>query len=256
MVRGINLYTVDHHNPPLTQSEGFVRTIQIGKGDALLGNSTFADMMAQYRVWRGGDCITDRPTREIFNYVLHGDIIGFQGYRKHLDFRLRRQVRGDWISLDPVEFRQYQIWQADYAAQNIAFLLQDCDVLTNPPYDVTHNGGLKQDWIKSASIIDWKIMEDILRSHGVRDFDIPTVTSYCVFTGTGKIFDQWMNFWHPVACALIEELPQTCPDPGPRPDIYLPRRLAFLSERVYSLWLHSREIRTKPLPLLVCWELQ
>jgi hypothetical protein len=246
MVRGISLYTVDHHNPPLTKRDGFVRVFPIDpKTDHLYGEKTFADMIAQFGVWQGIDD----------NNIKYDDIVGFQGYRKHLDFRLRREVKGDWVSLDPIEFRQYQIWQADHAAQNIAFLLQDCDILTNPPYDVTHNGGLKQDWIKSASIIDWKIMENILRVAGVDDFDIPTVTSYCVFTGTGETFDKWMNFWWPIARALIEELPPTCPDPGPRPDIYLPRRLAFLSERVYSLWLHSRKIRTKPLPLLVCWEL-
>jgi hypothetical protein len=258
MARRVNLYTVDHHDPVLTKGTGFVRTVQVGKGDTLLGDPTFADMIVQYAVWRGGDPVwcKDKPVKNIYNYLAAEDIIGFQGYRKHLDFRFGRQVSGNWYDVDPIEFRQYQNWQEDHAGPNIETLLKDCDILTNPPYDVMHNGGMRKDFYQSASETDWYLMEHILRKHGITDFDLPTVTSYCVFTGTGKVFDEWMKFWWEVVCELTATLPVTCPDPGPRPDIYLPRRMAFLSERIYSLWLHRSGLRTKALPLIVCWELQ
>jgi hypothetical protein len=246
MAGRINLYTVDHHNPPLTKREGIVHVFPIAKGDHLFGVTSFADMIAQYGVWQG---ITDR-------YFKDDDIIGFQGYRKHLDFRIDRKVGGDWVSLDPLEFRQYQNWQQEHAGPNIEAMLTRTDILTNPPYDVTHNGDIRRDFAVSASLTDWQEMERVLRRHGIVQFDIPTVTSYCVFTGTGKIFDEWMKFWWEVVCELTATLPATCPDPGPRPDIYLPRRMAFLSERIYSLWLANSGLRTKALPLLFCQELQ
>lgn len=250
MAGRVKLYTVDHHYPSCSEDGGIVTTYPVGKGDTLWGSSTFADMVAQYFIW-------SQPFQyHTFTGVKDDDIIGFQGYRKHLDFRLRREVKGDFVSLDRLEFRQYQIWQQDCAGPNIEHLLSDCDILTNSPYDVTHNGGMRKDFYKSASETDWDIMEHILRKHGITDFDMPTVTSYCVFTGTGKVFDEWMKLWWSVVCELVQILPPNCPDPGPRPDIYLPRRMAFLSERIYSLWLASSGYRTKALPLLVCWELQ
>jgi len=219
-----------------------VSTFVVSKGDTILGNDTFADLLAHWMGWRSN--------------MNDDDIIGFQGYRKHLDFRIPRVIKGDWVDLDRAEFRQYQIWQQDCAEPNIRQLLADCDILTNPPYDVTHNGGIVNDFCISASQTDWEAMVRVLRRHDIKEFDIPTVTSYCVFTGTGKIFHEWMTFWWDVVCELTAMLPITCPDPGSRPDIYLPRRMAFLSERIYSLWLHNRRLRTKALPLLVCWELQ
>ncbi len=244
MAGRVKLYTVDNHIPPCNPDGGIVTNFPVGKDDSLLDNSTFADMVAQYWEWRISAPIHD------------DDIIGFQGYRKHLDFRFGREVKGDWVSTDPVLFRYYQIWQQDYAESNIKSMLASTDILTNPPYDVTHNGGIRKDFYVSASETDWDIMEHILRKYGVTNFDLPTVTSYCVFTGTGKVFDEWMKFWWEVVCELTQMLPPNCPDPGPRPDIYLPRRMAFLSERIYSLWLDHSGLRTKALPLLFCQELQ
>lgn len=254
MAGRVNLYTVDHHDPFCNPDGGIVTTFPVGPRDSLLGTVTFADMVAQYFMWRGKDLVY--PPIPATPQFKPDDIIGFQGYRKHLDFRLRRDVKGDFVSLDALEFRQYQIWQQDCAGPNIEFLLQDCDILTNPPYSVAHNKGIKEDWCISASATDWAEMERVMKQYGEFDFNIPTVTSYCVFTGTHTVFDEWMTFWWKVVCELVQTLPVPCPDPGPRPDIYLPRRMAFLSERIYSLWLASSRLRTQALPLIVCWELQ
>lgn len=250
MAERVKLYTIDHHQPPCNPDGGIVSNYIVSKGDTLLGTTTFADMVPQYYFWRG--CGIDKD----WERMLSSPIIGFQGYRKHLDFRLNRQLRGDWVSLDPIEFRQYQIWQQDFAVANIEDLLENCDILTNSPYDVTHNNNIAEDFCKSASATDWYELVNVLKRHGITEFDIPTVTSYCVFTGTREAFNKWMTFWWSVVPELLDLLPAECPDPGPRPDIYLPRRMAFLSERIYSLWLHNVGLRTKALPLLVCWELQ
>ena len=244
MAGRVKLYTIDHHAPSCNADGGIVSNFLVSKRDSLLGNSTFADMVAQYWVWRHIGSVHDR------------DMVGFQGYRKHLDFRLGRDVKSDWVSVDPLEFRQYQIWQQDCAGPNIESLLGTHDILTNPPYDVSHPGGIQQDFYRSASKTDWDEMKRVMQQHGDFNFNLPTITSYCVFTGTGKVFDQWMQFWWEIVGELTRTLPATCPDPGPRPDIYLPRRMAFLSERIYSIWLAASGLRTKALPLLVCWELQ
>jgi hypothetical protein len=154
--------------------------------------------------------------------------------------------------MTPNEFHNYQEWQKDHAAHNIRSLLADCDVLTNPPFDVSYNLNIAEDFKRSASIEDWGALEMVMRRHGDFDFTMPTVTSYCVLTATFPVFNKWMRFWWKIVRELEPLLKPS--NYGPRPDIYLPRRMAFLSERVFSLWLNTSGLKVKPLPLLVCWE--
>jgi hypothetical protein len=235
----VNLFTVDHRKPAWDPTGGIVTSIRLDKVTTLFRGLSFADMEAQYLVWKNG------PT--------YG-IIGFQGYRKHLDFRHGAEVTGDWVSMTPNEFRNYQKWQQDKAAHNIQSLLSDCDILTNPPFDVSYNTNIAEDFKVSASTEDWGALENVMRRYGEFDFTIPTVTSYCVLTTTFPVFNEWMKFWWKIVCELEKVVHLPCRDPGPRPDIYLPRRMAFLSERIFALWLHSSGLKVKPLPLLVCWE--
>jgi hypothetical protein len=139
----------------------------------LLDNPTFSDMLAQYHVWRG-------PPP-----VAADDIVGFQGYRKLLDFRFGREVQGIWVELTPLEFRQYQIWQQDCAEGNIRHYLADSDILTAPPYDVSHNGNIAEDFKQSASASDWDAMEQVMKQHGDFDFKITGVPGFCNLTTTG-----------------------------------------------------------------------
>ena len=233
----VNLFTVNHRKPAWDPAGGIVTSIRLDKVTTLFKGLSFADMEAQYLVWQTG------PT--------YG-IIGFQGYRKHLDFRHGAEVKGDWVDMTPNEFRNYQTWQHDSAAHNVRSLLSDCDVLTNPPFDVSYNLNIAEDFKRSASIEDWGALETVMRRHGDFDFAMTTVTSYCVLTATFPVFNEWMKFWWKIVRELEPLLKPS--DYGPRPDIYLPRRLAFLSERIFSLWLNKSGLKVKPLPLLVCWE--
>lgn len=233
----VHLFTVNHRKPEWDPTGGIVKSLIVGGKGTI--EPSLADMQAQ--CWG----MTYGPT--------YG-IVGFQGYRKHLDFRHGAEVKGDWVDMTPKEFRNYQEWQQKYAAHNIRSLLSDCDILTNPPFDVSYNTNIAEDFKVSASTADWGALEYVMKKHGKFDFGITTITSYCVLTTTFPVFNEWMKFWKSIIDDLRSALPAKCFDPGPRPDIYLPRRLAFLSERMFSLWLASAGYKVKPLPLLVCWE--
>jgi hypothetical protein len=242
MAGRVKLYTVDHHHPPLSPDGGIVSNFPVSAGDSLLGNSTFADMLAQYWQWRHGD--------------LEPYIIGFQGYRKHLDFRLGREVKGPWVSVTPIEFRQYQLWQQDCAGPNIEYMLKDHDILVAPAFDVSYNVNIAEDFKRSASVADWNELERTMKRYGEFDFAFTGVPGYCNLTTTGAIFNQWMKLWWKVVCDLTLALPETCGDPGPNPPVYMARRMAYLSERLFAIWLHSSGLRVKYLPHLICRELQ
>ena len=233
----VNLFTVGHRKPVWNPTGGIVTNLIVGGKESI--EPSLADMQGQCWVMAHG------PT--------YG-IVGFQGYRKHLDFRHGAEIKGDWVNMTPNEFHNYQEWQKSHAAHNIRSLLADRDILTNPPFDVSYNTNIAEDFKVSASTADWDALEMVMRRHGDFDFKLTTVTSYCVLTTTFPVFNEWMKFWRKVIIDLRIALPAKCVDPGPRPDIYIPRRLAFLSERMFSLWLASSEYTVKPLPLLVCWE--
>jgi hypothetical protein len=238
----IQLYTVDHRYPARTKDGGIVRSLIVDR-DCFSPNLTYADMCAQYAVWQGLVLAADANS-----------IVGFQGYRKHLDFRPGATVKGDWVDMTMAEFKAYQEWQKHYAAPNIEFDLRDADILTAPPFDVSYNTNIEEDFKLSASATDWEHMKKTMLRFGDFDFSIKYVVGYCNIVTTVDVFNKWMTLWNMVRAYLERSMFYPCPDPGPRPDIYLPRRMAFLSERIFSIWLASSGLKAQQLPLLVCWE--
>ena len=237
-MKPVHLFTVDHRYPSRTEGGGCVQSLVVGV-DCQSPGPSYADMCAQYHIW---PCWPEYQ------------IVGFQGYRKHLDFRPGVTVKGDWVAVTVPEFKEYQAWQKHSGAYNVQLLLKDCDMLTNPPFDVSYNTNIGEDFSLSASAKDWGALVAVMKKYGDFDFGITTVTSYCNLVTTGQVFNRWMEFWWQVVNDMQFKMEESCSDPGPRPDIYLPRRMAFLSERIFSIWLNSAGLKVKPLPLLVCWE--
>jgi hypothetical protein len=59
-----------------------------------------------------------------------------------------------------------------------------------------------------------------------------------------------MRFWNRVR---LELEPLVLSEDAVTPE-YRGRAMAFLSERIWSLWLDSTQLRVKEFPLLRCWD--
>jgi Domain of unknown function (DUF4422) len=235
---GIDIFTIHHIRENATPSVGVVTSFVVGEddasGDNISNRTTYADWRAHYFVWR------NKPDLEI---------VGFQGYRKHINFR---DALGGWTTVPLPYFREYQSWLRDWDGIGLREILGQYDILVTDPFDISYNLDMTTDFKRSASASDWEAMMSVMRRHGVFDYRLPFITSHSMYVTKAAVFRDWMAFWWSVVSEL-EPLVKS-PDPGPRPDIYVPRAMAFLSERIFSIWLHSSGLKVKTLPLLTCWD--
>ena len=202
-------------------------------GDNISGLVTYADMRAPYWIWKNRDDL---------------DIIGFHGYRKFLDFRNIFAASG-WFDVGIGDFREYQKWLAEYDGEYIRWLLSQYDIIVAHPFDCSYNGDIGQDFRRSRSVADWLIFEDVMpytSGEYVRTKHIYPMH----FVTRAPVFNRFMEWWWPRA----EEMRARIKSIDVHDHAYLRRPMAYLSERIFSMWLDHSGLSMVEVPLLRCWE--
>lgn len=230
----MSLFSVNYENPRrAAQPEGglarsFVAGVSDRSGDNIADRPGYADARAMYYAWKN----------------LAFDVVGFHGYRRHINFR------GDtagWTRVSLPHFRLYQEWLAGWDGSGIRSLLREHDVIVTTPYRFGAGEDLTSDFRRSRSARDWTALQDVMG--GGFDFHLPYVHNM-FFVTSAPLFREYMSFWWGI-CEKLEPLvtSEDATDPS-----YKARAMAFLSERIFSLWLHRSGVSYIELPLLVCWE--
>jgi len=242
-MRKIEIYAINYLHVERNWSTifgGISKEFIVGRddevGDNICGLTTYADYRAPYWIWKNRDDL---------------DIIGFHGYRKFLDFFQPPEYGTPrWHDVNLTLFRDYQKWlvEDDKGSQYIQWLLSQYDIIVAPAFDCSYNGNIAEDFRISRSYADWKIFEDVMPY---------TAGEYCRtkhirpghFVTRAAVFNRFMEWWWPRA----EEIRSRIKSLDTHDPAYSHRPMAYISERMYSMWLDHSGLSFKEVPLLQCW---
>lgn len=231
-----DFWSINHakKETPTGVYSGITKEFVIGVDDKIDPlRKDYCDMGAPYTIWKH----TPVPP-----------IIGFHGYRKQINCR-DELVHQGWFDTDLLTFREYQRWLAAQPGVTFNKLLVEHDILVVEPFDCKHNGGMAKDFALSRSENDWEALEAVMNEHGEFNFDTNFIRPMH-FVCRDYVFHRWMRFWDKVRQELE---PLILSEDAVTPE-YPSRAMAFLSERIWSLWLDSTMLRVKEFPLLRCWD--
>jgi hypothetical protein len=232
----VDIWSINHvkdHKPTGVYS-GMTREFVIGRDDVDPLPKSYCDMGAPYTAWK---------------YMAVPPIIGFHGYRKHIVFDAR--VPLGWYEATLPSFQAYQSWLAQQRSSFFTKLLSTADVLTVTPFNCSYNHGMAKDYCISRSEEDWNALQSVMEKHGDFNFDTPFIRPMH-FVCRDHVFLRWMRFWDKVRKELE---PLVLSKDAVTPE-YPQRAMAFLSERIWSLWLDSTGLLVQEFPLLISWDSQ
>jgi hypothetical protein len=231
----MDLWSINHvkDHKPTGVYGGLTQEFVIGRDDIDPLPKSYCDMGAPYTAFK----LPVPP------------IIGFHGYRKHIDFHEARPP--GWHQVSLVDFQAYQCWLAEQRSPFFTKLLSTADVLTVAPFNCSYNHGMATDYCISRSEEDWNALQSVMENHGDFNFDTPYIRPMH-FVCRDYVFLRWMRFWDKVRKELE---PIVLSKDAVTPE-YPQRAMAFLSERIWSLWLDSAGLRVQEFPLLICWDAQ
>ena len=231
-----DFWSINHakKETPTGVYSGITKEFVIGVDDKIDPlRKDYCDMGAPYTIWKH----TPVPP-----------IIGFHGYRKQINCR-DELVHQGWFDTDLLTFREYQRWLAAQPGVTFNKLLVEHDILVVEPFDCKHNNGMAEDFALTRSENDWEALEAVMNEHGEFNFDTNFIRPMH-FVCRDYVFHRWMRFWDKVRQELE---PLILSEDAVTPE-YPSRAMAFLSERIWSLWLDSTMLRVKEFPLLRCWD--
>jgi len=237
-MRKIELYAINYDHPERQPapyggiSKEFVCGLDDRTGVGIPDLETYADMRAPYWTWKNRDDL---------------DIIGFHGYRKLLDFITRAEPKWCDTSLD--DFRQYQTWLSLTDGAYIQWLLSQYDIIVTSPFDCSYNGNIGEDFRRSRSHADWEIFEDVM-GYTPGEYYRTRHIYPMHFVTRASVFHRFMEWWWPRA----EEMRSRIKSIDVHDSAYRERPMAYLSERIFSMWLDHSGLSTFKVPLLQCWE--
>jgi hypothetical protein len=242
-----DLISINHlksrHGAPIVG--GIVREFMVGMDDVAELDSRWCDMAPLYHIWKHKDAL--EPEWPV------PPIIGFHGYRKHINFRDQHAVLS-WEEVDAMRFRAYQEWlikELTGDKLNLILHAPDVDVITVKPFNCSYNLNIAEDYRRSRSAADWAVFEDVMKAHGTFDFSTPFIRPMH-FVCEDYIFFKWMRFFDKVR----QDLEPLIKSKDAHNELYPLRALAFLAERMWSLWLDTSGFRIKEFPLMICWSPQ
>jgi hypothetical protein len=194
-------------------------------------------MRAYYAVWKE----KGNPT----------DIVGFQGYRKHID--IEDPYPSIWKEVGLERFQKYQEYLAWQGEQTIRNLLSRFSMIVTPSFPLIEQGGMAKDFCVSRSRNDWDTFVWLANQFERWEWDRSFVTSHWFIT-TRAVFNRFMKEWW----AIFSELENFIKSRDACDPAYPPRALDFLTERFFTVWMHREEstmggVRTVTLPLMICW---
>ena len=247
MTTPLVLYSINHKKgDPIVG--GVAKEFVVGTDDDGTLLPGYCDMAAPYTIWKE---------------KLVPAIVGFHGYRKHMIFQdgwrpsiasMQGVYPGSWYQVVLQDFIHYQRWLAQWDAREITHdWMQKNDVLTVEPFKLPVGLGMAEDYALSRSAQDWGVLEGILRQRGFDHaaFDTPYIRPMH-FVMRDHTFCRFMRFWDDIR----RELEPAIFSDDAKSEVAKTRALAFLSERIWSLWLDRAQLRVKTFPLMICWEAQ
>jgi hypothetical protein len=239
VMRKIELYAIDHISRqkrirPIFGgiSKCFICGLDDLEGIGISTFETYADMRAPYWIWKNRDDL---------------DIIGFHGYRKFLDFRNILKAPG-WFDVGIGDFRAYQDWLTQSDGVYIQWLLSQYDIIVTSPFDCSYNGNIAEDFRISRSYADWKIFEDVM-PYTAGEYYRTRHIYPMHFVTRASVFNRFMEWWWPRA----EEIRSRIKSIDTYDPAYRVRPMAYISERIFSMWLDHSGLSTVEVPLLICW---
>lgn len=103
---------------------------------------------------------------------------------------------------------------------------------------------MAEDYRRSRSADDWEALAGALAHRGLREVGETTPFIRPMhFVCADQVFCRFMEFWDSVRREIEPKVKSTGP-----------RAFAYLSERIFSLWLDNSHWRIKTFPLLICWD--
>jgi hypothetical protein len=219
----IRIFAVYHSPEPPHEPRGPFVPLSVYRddGDNIADRETYGEMRAHYFAWRN-------------NMTVGLTHIGFQHYRRWLDFS---QGAVDRAVVSPELFARH------VNASRLPFWLEKTDVVTaarwffkatiGDQYSSAHRRG------------DWNAFRAESPALAEHAHDEHSYHPCNIFVMRVCEFDRYMRFWW----ALMQRIEQRI---EPLPDGYQGRALAFLSERIFSLWVDRENYSvTYEVPLIM-----
>ena len=270
----LKIFTVHHRVPDTFVASPifspFITGLTFGSGHPIFitdedamnisDRATYAEMRAHYYVWK--------------NKILELDYVGFHHYRRAFlfDFMMEANATSEVAQMcavkakdrtippppvDRATFDRYLEWLQNWKLGNISKFknwVKHFDIIV--PRGQLLPGTIGEQYAQCHSLQDWQDLIQILQDHRrfdkVRhclDFEISYIIPCNMFLMRASIFQDYMEFWYDVM-TVLEGSVEVKRDP------YQSRALGFLSERVFTIYLHHLRIerpmlRVAELPYLV-----
>lgn len=223
---------------------------------------SYAEMRAHYYIWK--------------NRLAGYDYVGFQHYRRLFFFDQMAAAAQDplctairnhflrephvFIDLTPEMFHHYQTILRQCGAADIE-LIKDFigrhDIITVRPIC----GPLGEQYAAFHLAGDWDALVRLLPQHSrfrskpqFMSPDLKLLYTCNMFIMRASEFDEYMNFWHELITGFAREV-------KPHDDPYQRRVYGFMSERIFSLYVHQRRmeqplLRFAEMPGIMCQALR
>jgi len=198
----------------------------------------YADFCALYGAWTGYLGIGSPPEH-----------IGFFGYRKYLCPPNHNKYWApahapNWYQCAKKDFDEYRDFMATWDGGDIKRLLAQYDILQAAPFPLNEN--IYTDFADSRSREDAASLRGALPDSWTSRRIYPYL-----FITRWSVFDRMMREMEPYR----QRLEPLCTGADSISFAYIKRPMAYVMERVYSLWLENSGLSIKEVPLLHCWEM-
>jgi len=203
----------------------------------------YADFCALFNNWIGWSQHGDPP-----------EIIGFFGYRKYMVFDPIKGATSahapNWWQCNRNAFDEYRVWLALWDGGEIKRLLAQYDILQAQHYPLGPKMSICEDFAVSRSKHDEELLYNAACAYFAKVHTVHKIYPY-LFITRWSVFDRMMREIEP----LRQELHGKCVGVDSRDEEYKKRPMAYVMERVYSLWLENSGLSIKEMPFLHCWEM-
>ncbi len=250
----ITIYTVTHKQAPIVENDVY-RPIQVGRkinttlpeyigddtGENISSkNPNFCELTAFYWIWKN-----DKDS----------DIIGISHYRRYFDFnsaKLQKHITE--ISKDDSKKGLKHIFEEANTKQIILSLLHKYDIIVPQKKLCKINritpASLAMDYKFTHLIEDYNIMIDVLNDLFGNDFDYDMyfrrhyfIIHYNMLIAKKQVFIDYCEWLFKIMDELEKRIHVSN-------YTYQARVFGFLSERLFTLYLHQKKLKTKHLPIL------
>lgn len=211
-------------------------------GDNIANHDSFGEMRCHYWVWRN-----DRPeTRVVFQHYrrafLFQPIIEANSEFGALSESAYMHPHLQVMGVQQADFCRYLEWLDGDGGAQLAEWLGDVDIVV--PRPLVLPATLADHYCADHRASDWEMFVDVLASENLNPAPLPYLTALNSFAMSAQLFDEYMELWWRVMSVLRRSI---C---LPRVGDYQRRSLAFLSERLFTVWLHRLRIERLELRII------